>query len=104
MIRNIQQYWREIRELEATLDDFVWLMPTQPGRARGNGNAATVQPVEVSGATAARLLYQKSHRFATAEEIEAYRAREAGLNRAAKKEQLRREGRAQVVIPSNPNG
>ena len=101
MIRDIQQYWREIRQIEATLDDFVWLAPAHP---KPIGKAVEVHPVEVPGATAAHLLHQKSHRVATKEEVEAHRAREAGLALAAKKERLRREGRTQVLVPSTKDG
>lgn len=98
MIRDIQQYWREIRQIEASLEEFVWLMAIDPARARGNGNAREAHPVEMAAANAAQLLHRKSHRLATEKEIAAHRARETDLNRAAKIEQLRREGRAQVVI------
>lgn len=90
MSRDIRQYWAEIGALEATLDEFVWLTSTQENHAGG--------AVEVAAPAAARLLHAKSHRLATEDEVEAHRAGERVANRKARKEALRKEGSALVVV------
>jgi hypothetical protein len=53
----------------------------------------------VAAGVAARLLYAKSHRLATAEEIEAQQALDQQSKRAAFHEGLRRRGIAVTTIP-----
>jgi hypothetical protein len=62
------------------------------GRDQPGGRIA-----EIPAGRAALLLYQKSHRMATEEEIEAYRAQEEHVQRRLLDEELRREGIAVVV-------
>lgn len=88
-MRDMRQYWREIRELAAELPEFVWL-------AEGNEPARFV--TQVPAEAAARLLHAKSHRLATAAEVEAHLAREAAMERQARAEQRRSQGTVLVKI------
>lgn len=92
MVRDIKQFWREIRALEAELPDFVWLT----AEVRNKGDRPMV--MEVTRAVAAKLLQQKTHRHATDAEVAEYRRREKALTHAARIEQMRREGRALVPL------
>jgi hypothetical protein len=84
MKRNIQQYWQEIRELEAGLPEFVWVI------SRG-------VVTQVPANAAARLLHAKTHRVATDAELHGHLRREEECSRRARREGLRREGKAIVV-------
>lgn len=90
MSRDIRQYWQEIRKLESSLPEFVWLAST----------AAGAPPVvaEASALIAAKLLQAKSHRRATKEEVEAHRTNEADTIKQAHVESKRRSGAAVVVV------
>lgn len=88
MIRNIRQYWQEIRALEASLPPFVWLAST--------GTSPVV--MQATAATAAKLIHHGSHRQATAEEVEMHRAAEKEADRWALREAMAREGAAIVVV------
>lgn len=90
MSRDIREYWREIRKLEGSLPEFVWLASTVAG--------APPVVAEASALIAAKLLQAKSHRRATDEEIEAHRANEADGIRQAQVESKRRSGAAVVVV------
>ena len=90
MSRDIREYWREIRAMEGTLPEFVWLVSTEVNA----GEFVT----EVPAAVAARLLKAKSHRMATNEELEAHHAREAEALKQARCERMRRLGAAIVVV------
>jgi hypothetical protein len=89
-MRDIRRYWQEVRALEASLPEFVWLMDVE-------GSA----PVEVSARLAAQLLLAKSHRVATEEELGAQRANEIVAGKALKRDALRREG---VVVVGPARG
>lgn len=88
MSRDIRQHWQEVRKLEASLPEFVWLA------------AARELPVvtQATAAVAARLLQRRSHRQATEEEVEAHLAAEQEANRAAREERMRRQGTSLVVV------
>jgi hypothetical protein len=88
-MRDVRQYWREIRALAASLPEFVWL-------AGADGQAAFV--TQVPAETAARLLHAKSHRLATPEEVEAHLACEAERERQARAEERRRKGTVLMKI------
>jgi hypothetical protein len=89
-MRDIQQTWKEIREIEAGLTEFVWLVPTGGG-----------PPVEAAAPYAARFLHAKSHRPATEEELQNQRNVDDLRKQRASRDQLRRMGVAVVEIPSN---
>jgi hypothetical protein len=78
-MRDLQQYWQEIRAIESGLPQFVWVI-------------AEDCLMEVARAVAARLLHAKSHRLATEEEVKLRKAREAEEQRKAEKERKRRKG------------
>jgi len=86
-MRDVKRYWREVREIEAALPDFVWLVS-----AKGSA------PVEVAAHGAALLLHAKSHRIATEEEVAALKASEHAIERHQRKERLRKSGVAVVEI------
>lgn len=88
-MRDIRRYWAEVRALEASLPEFVWLVDME-------GSA----PVEVSAGRAAQLLLAKSHRVASEEELGVQRAKEVVARKALKREALRREGVAVIAPPS----
>ena len=84
-MRDIRRYWREVRELQASLPEFVWLVDV-------DGSA----PVEVPAGRAAQLLLAKSHRVATKEELGVQREAEAVAGKKVEKDRRRREGVAVV--------
>ena len=90
MSRDIRQYWQEVRELEATLDEFVWLASASEAEARF--------VTEVPAAVAARLLRRKSHRVATEAEVAGHLERERANHKRAREEAMRRQGRSLVVV------
>ena len=85
-MRDIRRYWSDVRALEASLPEFVWLVDV-------DGSA----PVEVTARNAAQLLLAKSHRLASEEELSIQRAEEMVLCKARQKDRRRREGVA--VVP-----
>jgi hypothetical protein len=92
-MRDLQKYWQEIRALTDALPAFVWLVSLDDPK-RGMRGGCTV---EAAAATAAKLLHVNSHRRATDEEIEAYRAGHAEAQRAAFHARLRIKG--VTVVP-----
>jgi hypothetical protein len=89
-MRDIRQYWRDVRAVEETLPEFVWLVS-----AASNSSGFVT---EVPAAIAARLLKAKSHRMATDEEVAAYHASAAKAMKQARSERMRRSGAAIVVV------
>ena len=83
---DVRRYWQEIRAIEKTLPEFVWLA--------GAENSL----VEVAAARAAHLLHAKSHRVATEEEITARRVEEDAARDRVRHERLRRQGIAIVAV------
>jgi hypothetical protein len=90
MNQGIQQYWREIRELEATLPEFVWIVSTD----EHTPNFLT----QVVAGVGAKLIRAKSHRLATDAEVEAHLANAAQQRKGAKVDRMRRSGAAVVVV------
>lgn len=88
MMRDLKRLWQEIREIQATLPEFVWVV--EIGRAHA--------PIEVGAEVAARLLQAMSHRLATEVEVALQRDREIGLNRQRTEDRLRRDGIAIVTL------
>jgi len=87
---HIGQYWKDLRSLEATLPEFVWLVATAAG--------APPFVTQAASTIAAKLLHAKSHRVATEEEIAAHKANDALAVKQAKHERMRRSGAAVVVV------
>jgi hypothetical protein len=86
-MKDLRRYWKEVRALEASLPEFVWLVAVE-------GSV----PVEVRAARAAQLLLAKSHRVASEEELSVQREKELVASRQRKRDARRREGVA-VVSP-----
>jgi len=93
-MRDLQQYWQDIRTAAAALPPYVWMMSLDDLKRGMRGGCM----VEVAAETAAKLLYATSHRRATDDEIEAYRAAEAAAHRAAFHQRLRVQGIAVVPL------
>ena len=90
---DLKKYWQEIRAIEKSLPAEVWLVSLQ-NLAKGHVGGAIV---EVASAVAAKLLYAKSQRLATDEEVEAHKARQDGIKRQIFAQRMRDQGIA--VIP-----
>jgi hypothetical protein len=96
-MRDLRKYWQEIREIEKSLPEFVWLMSL--GNApRGQKGGCIAQ---VAAAAAARLLHAKSHRLATDDEVQAHRTAEDEAKRVAFHEGLRKRGIAVIAVPGD---
>jgi hypothetical protein len=94
-MRDLRQYWQEVRALERSLPEFVWLMSLEdPKRGMVGGRMA-----EVGAAQAAPLLHSRSHRAATEEEIAGHLEKENQARRQSFHEGLRRRGIAVVAVP-----
>lgn len=87
-MRDIRRYWREVRALESTLPEFVWLVDVE-------GSV----PVEAPAGLAAQLLLAKSHRVASDQELSVQREKEAVANKELQRNARRREGVAVVRTP-----
>ncbi len=98
-MRDLRAYWQEIRALEKSLPQFVWLMSLDsPKRGMVGGRMA-----EVGAEQAAPLLHAGSHRRATDEEIDAHLARESDARRQSYYDGLKRKGIAVVPIAEKPS-
>ncbi|HVO97379.1 MAG TPA: hypothetical protein VMT15_04900 [Bryobacteraceae bacterium] len=98
-MKDLRAYWQEIRALEKSLPQFVWLMSLEnPKRGMVGGRMA-----EVGAAQAAPLLHAGSHRRATDEEIDAHLAKENEARRQSYYEGLKRRGIAVVAISEKPS-
>ena len=84
-MRDVRQYWQEIRAIESTLPEFVWL-------------ASEGCIVQVAAPQAARLLHAKSHRLATEAEIQTHHAAEEAVKLQNFHADLRRRGIAVVRV------
>ena len=93
MSRSIEDYWREIRAVEQGLAEFVWVV--------GQAEKALPFLTQVPAAIAARALKARTHRLASAEEVEAHLAQEQAAAKAARRDQMRRSG-ADVVVVEAP--
>ena len=95
-MRDLKKYWQEIREIERSLPEFMWLTSVECSfQGQVGGSVA-----EVSASQAAPLLHAKSHRVATDEEVSAYQTREEAHKRRFFDEHLQRKGVAIVSVPS----
>jgi hypothetical protein len=91
---NLKLYWQEVRAIERSLPEFVWIVSIEDSlRGRAGGSIT-----EVSAAHAGLLLHAKSHRIAAEDEIGAHKAGEGSAKRAALEEKLRRRGIAVVPV------
>jgi hypothetical protein len=86
-MRDIRRYWQEVRALEASLPEFVWLVDVE-------GSV----PVEVGAGRAAQLLLAESHRVASADELSSQREKELAARKERQREHRRKHGVA-VVRP-----
>jgi len=86
-MRDIRRYWAEVRALEASLPEFVWLVDAEGSHA-----------VEVQGGMAAQLLLARSHRRASPGEIRDQRESELAKTRQRETEARRRTGIAVVGV------
>ncbi len=95
---DLKKYWQEIRALEQSLGGDRWLM------SLGNGARGQVagSMAEVAAGAAAKLLYAKSHRLATDEEVESHQARQLATRRQGLQKKLRDEGVAIIPVRSRP--
>ncbi len=86
-MRDIRRYWREVRALEASLPEFVWLVAVE-------GSA----PVQVGAGRAAQLLLAKTHRVASEDELSVQREREIAERKLRQREARKREGVSVVEV------
>ena len=84
-MRDLQQYWAEIRAIENGLPQFVWVI-------------AEDCLIEVARAVAAKLLHARSHRLATEEEVARRKAQKAEAKKRQNIEKKRRDGIAVVEL------
>jgi hypothetical protein len=97
-MRDLRQYWQDVRELQRSLPQFIWLMSVEdPKRGMVGGRMA-----EVGAEQAAKLLIANSHRRATEDEIASHLAKEEQARRQSFHEGLRRRGIAVVAVPTSP--
>jgi hypothetical protein len=90
MSGHIQEYWKDLKSLEETLPEFVWLVATAAG--------APPFVTQVACRVAAKLLHARTHRIAADEEVAAQRAKDTATLKQAKQERMRRSGAAVVVV------
>ena len=95
---DLRRYWQEVRTLERTLPEYVWVMGIEDPLRRLSAGG----PIEVPAARAAQLLHEKSHRAGTDEEIASHLSREAANQRRALDDEMRRRGIAMVTVPVRP--
>lgn len=92
MRRSMQEYWADVRaQREAITEPFVFVA-TLPERHGAAGGVC----VEVTREDAARLLVDKTHRLATADEVRKYREDEEQLRQDNLKQE--RERRMLVLL------
>jgi hypothetical protein len=96
-MRDLRQYWQEVRALERSLPEFVWLMSLEDvKRGQVGGRMA-----EVGAAQAAQLLHANLYRMAADEEIAAHLAKEDEARRQSFHDGMRRRGIAVVPVISS---
>ena len=91
---DLKKYWQELRAIERTLADFVWLMSVE-NRVKGGAGGTMA---EVAADVAAKLLYAQSHRLATTQETEAHHAAQEEVQRQSFEKRLRDKGIALVKV------
>jgi hypothetical protein len=82
---DLRKYWQDLRAIEKSLPEYVWL--TSHGGM-----------VQAGAAVAAKLLYAKSHRLATEDETEEHLALQQDIRRRQFQQRLRDQGIAVVPI------
>ena len=87
-MRDIRRYWKEVRALEASLPEFVWLVDVE-------GSV----PVQVGAGRAAQLLLAKSHCVASEDELSVQREKEKAERKELQRDLRRKQGVA-VVGPT----
>jgi len=93
---DLKKYWQEIRAIERSLPAEVWLVSLQ-NLAKGQTAGAMVEAV---AGVAAKLLYAKSQRLATEEEIQAHKAQQAEARRRVFEQRMRSQGIAVIPVES----
>jgi hypothetical protein len=93
---DLKKYWQEIRAIEQGLPAEVWLVSLQ-NLAKGQVAGSIA---EVAAAVAAKLLYAKSQRLATEEEIRAHKAMQAETRRQVFEQRMRNQGIAVIPVES----
>jgi hypothetical protein len=92
---DLKQYWQEVRALERSLPEYLWLMSIDDAKRDMVGG----RMAEVGAAQAAQRLHARSHRMATDDEIAAHLAKEDQARRQNFHDGLRRRGIAVVTVP-----
>jgi hypothetical protein len=93
-MRDLKKYWQEVRAIEATLAESVWLTSFDDRKSGQVGGSVT----EVPAAVAARLLHAKTHRVSSEAEIQGYLEREQERKRDTFHERLRVQGIAVAPV------
>ena len=93
---DLKKYWQEIRAIEKSLPAEVWLVSLQ-NLAKGQVGGSIVQAAAV---VAAKLLYAKSQRLASEQEIQAHRALEEATKRQIVEQRMRSQGIAVIPVES----
>ncbi len=96
-MRDLRQYWQEIRTLERSLPEFIWLMSIED-KKRGNVGG---RMAEVGRAAAAQVLHANAYRLATDDEIAAHLSQEDHARQQSFHDGLRRKGIAVVALPTS---
>lgn len=94
---DVKQYYKKIREVEASLEEAYPLIISV--ETSDGGKAGTV--CEVPRHTAARMIVENRAVLASAKEKEAYKQQQVVAKKAAEKAELAR--RVQVAIISDPD-
>jgi hypothetical protein len=95
-MRDLRQYWQEVRTLERSLPEFIWLMSlADPKRGMVGGRMA-----QACATQAAQLLHAHCYRIATEEEIAEHLAKEEHSRRQSYQDGMRRRGVAVVAVPA----
>lgn len=91
---DLRRYWDEIRQLESSLPEYVWLTSLEnPAKGQIGGRVS-----QVASSVAARLLQAKSHRMATEDETTDHQTEQENLKREAFRQRLQRQGIAWVPV------
>ena len=98
-MRDLRRYWQEIRAIQKTLPEYVWLMSIEDELEGQVGGRL----VEVSSEVAAKMLHAKSHRLATDEELREWQSAEEMEARRVARERLQRRGVALVEVSAEPS-
>jgi len=92
---SIQEYWREVREIQSGLPEALLVTSI-----KGDSNTRGGVTLEVDNENAARLIVEGRFRVATPEEIAAHQAEHEVKKRQAQRREYSSKGFAMVVVPS----